>query len=273
MERLPAATPGAATLVGSAVIVCLLVVNAKGLPFVHSIRLLPSLYRLLRPRLFSSRKGVPERASAASTPAATAEAPLAARPGLFQHHITRSRAVLSDLDVNIHKSNSTFFADADINRAELLTRRLIGGLVGAVPLLAAVQCTFKREIGPFQAYDLSSRVLCWDEKSLFIVTYFLKPRTALPPDVELAGGPAAALQDASLRRTIYAVMVTRYVCKSKGRKTVAPASVLKHAGLLVKAVGTPGVDKADPLDAQLLAPSAVETAVKAGMEYVRDCMV
>ncbi|KAL1839675.1 hypothetical protein VTJ49DRAFT_1285 [Mycothermus thermophilus] len=272
MEPLPAATPSVATLCGWALVVCLLIVNIKGLPFVHSIRLLPSLYRLLRPRLFSSpMKGSTSKPTADSTPAAAADAPLSARPRLFQHHITHSRAVLSDLDVNIHKSNSTFFADADINRAELLTRWLSRGLVGCVPILAAVQCTFVREIGPFKAYDLSSRILCWDEKSLFMVTYFLKPRTTLPSDVELAGGPAAVLQDWSLRRCVYAVLVTRYVCKGKARKTFAPAAVLATAGLLVSGVGTPGEKESG--GGQLLTADIVEKAVKSGMEYVGGCMV
>jgi hypothetical protein len=260
MERLALPTPSAAALVGSALAVCLLLANAKSLPFAHSLRLLPSLYRLLQPRLFSATKpGAPP------TPTSTTAA---ARTTLFKHHATSSRAVPFDLDVNMHKSNSTFFADADINRAELLTRQLSGGLAaagGAMPLLAAVQCNFKREIAPFQAYDVSSRLLAWDERSLFIVTYFLKCGVRLPADVDVAAGPAAVLADSSLKRGVYAVMVTRYVCKA-GRATVAPAAVLEAAGLLV-----PGAGK--ELGAGLMGAGDVGVAVESGLEYVGDCML
>lgn len=273
MERLSAPTPSAAVFVGSALAVCFLVANAKSLPFAHSFRLLPSLYRLLRPRLFSAaKKGAPSNSSTAQpADSGSAAAAAAARTGLFQHHVTRSRAVLFDLDVNMHKSNSTFFADADINRAELLTTRLSRGLEAAIPLLAAVQCNFKREIGPFQAYDLSSRILTWDERSLFIVTYFLKSGARLPPNVEMAGGPAAVLGDPSLKRCVYAVMVTRYVCKA-GRETVAPAAVLEASGLLVAGARAQVAEKEEH-DAGLLAADDVGIAMKSGMQYVGDCML
>ena len=270
MERLSISAPSAATLVGSALAICLLIVNAKSLPLAHSFRLLPSLYRLLQPRLFSSTKngGAAPPTSSPATPTIAA-----ARTTLFKHHVTSSRAVPFDLDVNMHKSNSTFFADADINRAELLTRQLSKGLAaagGAMPLLAAVQCNFKREIAPFQAYDMSSRLLAWDERSLFIVTYFLKSGVRLSADVDVAGGPAAVLADQSLKRGVYAVMVTRYVCKA-GRATVAPAAVLEAAGLLVPGKGVQVAEKGEH-GAGLMVAGDVGVAVKSGLQYVGGCM-
>ncbi|KAK4153962.1 hypothetical protein C8A00DRAFT_33294 [Chaetomidium leptoderma] len=275
--------PSTAALLGSALAVLFLVANAKSLPFAHSLRLLPSLYRLLlRPRLFpaAARKGGAEPSSGSAAAAA------AARPALFKHHVTSSRAVLLDLDINMHKSNSTFFADADINRAELLTRLLGRGLAAAttgppraatIPLLAAVQCTFKREISPFQAYDLSSRILAWDAKSLFTVTYFLKPGAGaklLPADADVLGGPGSVLGDQKLRRCVYAAMVTRYVCKA-GRETVAPAAVLEAAGLLVVVPGAKVVADGEPSHdiTSLLAADYVSKAVESGMQYVGECMV
>ncbi|KAL2121368.1 hypothetical protein VTJ04DRAFT_5395 [Mycothermus thermophilus] len=264
MERLPipVESPAAATLLGWGLVACFLLTNAKGLPFAHSIRLLPSVFRLLRLRRSSSPKH--------DAPVIGFGTSSAAHPALFRHHVTSSRTVLFDLDVNMHKSNSTFFADADSNRAELLTKTLSKGLAAAMPLLAAVQCTFKRELRAFQAYQVSSRILAWDERSLFIVTYFLKPGTKLPSEVELAGGPSAVLQDANLRRAVYAVMVTRYVCKS-GRQTVAPAVVLEAAGLLVSESCGQSQEKGSANSA-LLSAEIVEKAVRSGMNYVVQCM-
>ncbi len=270
-----------AGVIGLALAVCFVVANTKSLPFAHSFRLLPSLYRLLHPRLFPARKT--QTPSEFNTIPTSKPDVVVAQPALFKHHVSSSRAVLLDLDINMHKSNSTFFADADINRAELLTRLLSRGLATAgsapteldprrttavMPLLAAVQCTFKREIGPFQAYDLSSRILAWDDKSLFLVTYFLRPNTRLHPDLELTGGPVAVLGESSLRRCVYATMVTRYVCKA-GRETVLPKIVLEAAGLLVSAPHE--ADKKG--DGAFLTADQVDEGVESGMRYVRGCML
>ncbi|KAI3318594.1 hypothetical protein HD806DRAFT_539941 [Xylariaceae sp. AK1471] len=87
--------------------------HLKAPPFALTIQILPSLYRLLKPRLGKQRLRASVQAS--TKPQATALA------ALFKYHITQSLAIITDLDINIHKANSTFFVDAGINRAALLT--------------------------------------------------------------------------------------------------------------------------------------------------------
>lgn len=276
MDNLPSS---ATALIGSAVAVCLLLANAKSLPLAHTLRLLPSLYRLFHPRLFPATTPPTKttRGTTATTIGGGGEeggggSAAAAHPTLFTHHTSRSRAVVLDLDVNLHKSNSTFFSDADVSRAALLSTLLSAGLArtAAMPLLAAVQCAFKREIAPFRAYDVSSRVLAWDEKSVFVVTYFVRPGFKLrgATEVEVGGGPGAVLRDGSLRKGVFAVMVSRYVCKA-GRETVPPRKVLEAAGLLVPQGGKEGEAAADGL----LAAEFVDEAVKSGLQYVSECMM
>ena len=89
-----------------------------------------------------------------------------------------------------------------------------------------------------------------------MVTYFLKPGVRLSPELEVFGGPTAALSDSSLKRGVYAVMLTRYVCKA-GRETVAPKVVLEAAGLL---------DREENAD-------RVGKPVASGMQYVGECML
>ncbi|KID93465.1 capsule polysaccharide biosynthesis protein, partial [Metarhizium majus ARSEF 297] len=208
-------------------------INAKGLPLAHTAQLLPSVYRLLRPR-FRFRRSKTTSSSTSSAGQVTA-----ARGLLFQPHVTTSRATLSDLDINLHKSNSTFFADADISRAALLTKLLSVSLADLGPanfILAGVQCRFGREIAPFQSYAISTRVLAWSEKSLFLVTYFLKPNVGLPamPGWDLlGGGPSAVLVDDKYRKLVFATMVSRYVFRA-GRNAISPEEVLKQAGLLLE---------------------------------------
>jgi hypothetical protein len=180
-----------------------------------------------------------------------------------------SRAIITDLDINIHKSNSTFFADADLGRAALLSTLLGEGqaTLGANFILASVTCRFRQEIRPYQAYAVSSRILAWNEKALYVVTYFLKPGRELPLDIDVLGGPGAVLSDDKYRKAVFAVLVSKYVFKA-GRTTVAPVEVLTAAGLLTSQDQTDagGVHNGfqDMID--------VDQAVQHGLEYVRACM-
>ncbi|KAK1970168.1 hypothetical protein LY78DRAFT_677947 [Colletotrichum sublineola] len=80
---------------------------------------------------------------------------------MFRYEVANSRVVPLDIDINMHKSSSTF-TDADISRATLLTKLLSPALARIGParmVLAAVQCNFKQPIGLWQAYRVSSRIL------------------------------------------------------------------------------------------------------------------
>jgi hypothetical protein len=80
--------------------------------------------------------------------------------------------------------------------------------------LAGVTALFRREIKPFARYMVSSRVLAWDRKWLFVVSHF----------VGAEKGPDG-------KRALYASALSKYVFKSK-RLTVSPEVVLVESGLL-----------------------------------------
>lgn len=247
-----------------AIIVGFVAANAKSLPFAHSLRLLPSLYQLLRPRLSSSKCISSQTAQIVTASYDSAD------PALFKHNVMTSRAIAFDLDVNMHKSNSTFFADADISRARLLTNLLSSGLAKVGPanfVLAGAQCKFQREIRPYQAYTVSSRILAWNDKTLYVVTYFLKIGATLPYETEVLGGPAALTMDERLRKSVFATMVTKYVFKA-GRTTVAPEHVFRAAGLLLDSAEKRS--NAQPHGG--LRVEDVRGAVDSGLKYVAACM-
>lgn len=254
------------SLLGLTVVFGIAAANAKALPLAHTLRLLPSLYQLLKPR-FSSPKRL---RSTSQQPSFKSGLYKAAQPALFKHNVMTSRAIMLDLDVNIHKSNSTFFADADISRARLLTSLLSQSLAELGPanfILAGVQCKFQREIRPYQTYTISSRVLAWNDKILYVVTYFLKTGTKLPFEIEVLGGPAALANDEEIKRNVLATMVTKYVFKA-GRNTVAPEHIFQAAGLLLNT-------KEKDSEAQsgtLLAGEDVKSYIELGLEYVAHCM-
>lgn len=119
---------------------------------------------------------------------------------IFQPIITSSSAQLMELDFNMHKSNSSYFADVDIARTHLvctLFARAIAQMRGgtaaytgsAQPMfglaLGAVSCTFKREVAPFARYEMWSKILSWDDKWFYIVTHFVRKGAARPRSYSL----------------------------------------------------------------------------------------
>ncbi|KAL8634604.1 MAG: hypothetical protein Q9228_007802, partial [Teloschistes exilis] len=115
---------------------------------------------------------------------------------LFAPLLLSSRAQLPECDYNVHKSNSTYFADFDIARMHLLTRLFPPGLVATSRdlyreagntgpkrlgiYLGGVSCNFRREIGVYQEFEMWTRVLCWDRKWLYVVTHFLRKGAVRP---------------------------------------------------------------------------------------------
>lgn len=138
-----------------------------------------------------------------------------------------SRSPLLETDWNAHKSNSTFFSDLDISRGALVTKLLWhAGSEGARALdrqgykgkvgipLGSVHISFRREIKPYERYEVRSRLLGWDRKWLVIGSYFIRPKTG----------------------EVLASALSKYVIK-KGRFTVPPENCLRRAGWLPERPG------------------------------------
>jgi hypothetical protein len=155
---------------------------------------------------------------------------------VFVPNSITSRTPILETDYNFHKSNSTYFSDLDISRTALVTRVYTPGITivskeldaeilensrkngtGKTPkprtmyiALGSVYCGFKREIKPFEKYEIQSKVVAWDRKWLYVLSFFLRPGT---------------------ERTLFASAVSKYVVK-KGRLTVPPERVLRASGFL-----------------------------------------
>ena len=232
----------------------------------------PSLVRLLRPRFFPGRAARHSDSGfkrAEEQPILSAGSTRSSPQLLFEPLTTHGFVAPLDCDVNIHKSNSTFFTDADVSRAELLTRRFAGSLAGLGPngqpanaILAGTSAQFIRELKPFQRYDVVSRVLTWNEASFYLATYFLKKGVDVPAPVSQSGdgvaGPQDVIRELKAKKAIYAVLITRYVVRS-GRVRIAPSDLLKAAGML----GNISKDESG---------SGVEDARISGLECVKGFM-
>ncbi|OAL70329.1 hypothetical protein A7D00_5295 [Trichophyton violaceum] len=197
--------------------------NLKSVPFSWHIRLFYHLLSRihLKKHIYPNPKSKDEK-----------------KPGhvhpIFVPSSITSRTTLWETDYNIHKSNSTYFSDLDIARTTLVTslyspglelvkremnkerdangKQLYPGRIAV--MLGSVYCTFKKEIKSFEKYEMRTKIAGWDEKWLYILTFFLRfPKRKGEPKVLLAVG------------------VSKYVVK-KGRKTVRPENVLRASGLL-----------------------------------------
>jgi hypothetical protein len=105
-------------------------------------------------------------------------------------------------------------------------------------ILGAVHTSFHCEIKPYQRYEVRSRILAWDQKWVFVVSYFVKPGTVLSGvagEAILDGNQEAADVDAKKGNRagagVFATAVSRYVLK-KGRVTVPPEVLVGETGFL-----------------------------------------
>ncbi|KAI3326846.1 capsule polysaccharide biosynthesis protein [Xylariaceae sp. AK1471] len=169
---------------------------------------------------------------------------------LFQPVKTSSHVTLLEVDYNIHKSNSTYFADLDVSRTHLVGHMLARGChalannattklvtdpsdpTGTKPargkfnvILGSVQCSFRKELGPYQRYEMWSRVLSWDRKWMYIVTHFVEKGAVKP-----------GAKPEEWEKKIHASAVSKYVFKV-GRLTVHPAILLEASGMLPERPG------------------------------------
>ncbi|KAL2751978.1 hypothetical protein ACRALDRAFT_213467 [Sodiomyces alcalophilus JCM 7366] len=196
------------------VFICL---NLKVMPLAYTARLAPSLARLF---LFP----------AAPPP----------NDALFQPLSTRSRASMLECDVNLHKSNSTYLADLDTNCAALLSRLLARPLrrAHAGLVLGGVDVCFRREIRPFQTYETHSRVLAWDRKWIYVLSYHARPGVVVGEGDDDLGWLEAMLgkvstkpQGPRISGAVFTVSISKYVAKA-GRRTVSPGDLFEASGLL-----------------------------------------
>ena len=120
----------------------------------------------------------------------------------------------------MHKSNSTYLTDLDVSRAKVLSNVFRQGFehhrrrgeTVPHPVLGGVQCDFKRPIRPYQKYEVISRILTWDEKWIWVGSWFV----SMPKN----GG-----------RTVFACCISKVVWK-EGRRTVPPWESFRRSGLL-----------------------------------------
>ncbi|MGA9672132.1 MAG: thioesterase family protein [Terracidiphilus sp.] len=81
----------------------------------------------------------------------------------------------NDIDLNLHLNNARYLSIMDYARTHLLARtRLLGHIIRSrwQPLVGAVWITYRRSLPLFSAFELSSRLVCWDERWFYLEQTF-----------------------------------------------------------------------------------------------------
>ncbi|CCF59200.1 hypothetical protein KAFR_0G01660 [Kazachstania africana CBS 2517] len=132
--------------------------------------------------------------------------------GVFRANKYTTYASPFECDFYFHKSNSTYFAELDVNRGGLMCKIfqklfLTSKHYPFIPV-ANVFMNFLKEIKPFEKYDISSHIFCWDQKWLYIMSRFTRTND----------------------KTLFSIAITKYVLKD-GRKTINPRDAMKACGI------------------------------------------
>jgi acyl-CoA thioesterase FadM len=91
--------------------------------------------------------------------------------------VTRLRVWPWDLDFNLHLNNGRYMSLMDLGRADLIAKSRLLGLLARrrwAPVLASSGIRFRRSLGPFQTFDLTTRIVYWDEKWFYIHQEFVR---------------------------------------------------------------------------------------------------
>jgi acyl-CoA thioesterase FadM len=81
----------------------------------------------------------------------------------------------NDIDLNMHMNNARYLSVMDFARTHLLARtRLLDHILRSrwQPLVGAVWMTYRRSLPLFSSFEISSRLVCWDERWFYIEQTF-----------------------------------------------------------------------------------------------------
>ncbi len=90
---------------------------------------------------------------------------------------TPFRVLPTDLDVHLHMNNGVYLSLLDVARMDLLQRAdLIRPLrkKGWFPVVTAESIGFRRSLRLFQRFEVSTRILGWDDRSFYVHQRFVR---------------------------------------------------------------------------------------------------
>jgi len=99
------------------------------------------------------------------------------RVGAMETSALRMTVWPNDLDFNGHVNNGRYFTLADVGRMDFVLRSGAGRVawrMRALPIVGDAVAKFRRDLRPFERFDLTTRLLGWDDKWSFLEHRFLR---------------------------------------------------------------------------------------------------
>ena len=96
---------------------------------------------------------------------------LAKKVNWFEPTQVAFRVWPTDLDINLHLTNSRYMALMDLARVDMLARTGLWRWIRErklAPVVASAMVRFRRPIAPFARFTIMTRFIGWDTKWLFI---------------------------------------------------------------------------------------------------------
>jgi acyl-CoA thioesterase FadM len=95
--------------------------------------------------------------------------------GILDWSEIRLRVWPMDLDFNLHMNNGRYLTVMDYGRADLIFRSKLGERFFKEkwrPAVGSATIRFRRALMPFSEFKLKTRLVCWDEKWLYLEQRF-----------------------------------------------------------------------------------------------------
>jgi len=116
-----------------------------------------------------------------------------------------------DLDTNLHMNNGRYLTIADQGRADLLLRSGLWRAVlrhGWLPMLSGSTVRYRRELKPFERFELLTRIVFWNERNFVMEHRFVVTRDGRP-DLAAIALVRGGLYDRKSRSFVPASLIFR----------------------------------------------------------------
>lgn len=111
----------------------------------------------------------------------------------------------NDLDLNGHMNNGRYATIMDLGRMDFVLRNGLMKVMmkqKCIPVLSSVQLRFRIPLMPFQSYSLETKVICWDEKWVYLEQQFIIQKGKKAGAVAAIGIVKGGFYDTKNRQTV-----------------------------------------------------------------------
>ena len=97
------------------------------------------------------------------------------RKGVLDESRVAFHVLPTDCDINFHMNNGRYLSFMDLGRVHMTAQIGLLAIIAKrrwMPVLAAAEINFIRQLAPFQKFDLVTRLVTWDDKYAYMEQRF-----------------------------------------------------------------------------------------------------